>query len=258
MPTVSYDFSNAGDFADFTVLDNGLYVFKFKKADSTAKSRSGGKKVVVDLIVTASQPHNRWAIGGLVRQHWPTEGPASGRFRDFLIALGVNLKDKGALKLEKYYEQEIGANSTKVVGKETDAEGNPVFFNELSRMQPGDQMREVLGLGAAADDEEGDEDEPEEVDDAEEADEEGEEEGEEAADDDEDGEEAAEEEEEEEGGISFEDLASMSLKELKELAVENEISVKPPKGKTLTSALLRKRLAVLFEADEEEGEEDPF
>lgn len=260
MPTVGYDFSDAGDFADFVTLEPGNYVFKFSNADASQKSSAGNKKVIIDLIVTEASPANRWAIGGLVRQHWNTSGASSGRFRDFLTALGHNLKEKGTLKLEKYYEEEIGARVIKTPGQKPDAEGNLVYFNDLRQLMPGDQMREILGA-AAADEDTGEED-IEDDDEVEEEEDEEEDDVEEAEDDeDEEEEEDAEEEEEDEDDeeyLTLDDLKTMKLPDLIELAKENDISTRAPKGKKLTVGVMRKRLEALFEEEEEEGEEDPF
>lgn len=255
MPTIAYDFSDAGDFADFVVLEAGNYVFRLKSVDGSQKSKANAPKAIVDLIVVGASEANSWAEGGLVRQHWPTTGGASGRFKAFMAALGIDPKAKGSIKIEKYYEEEVGARVTKVVGKQLDVDGNPVYFNELSQMMPGDQMRKILGLTEAEDDdeEEGEDAEEDEEGDDSEEEAEGDEDGE---DDEEEGEEADDEEEEE--ALTLEDLKAMNLKELKELAAENEVSVKPPKGKKLTSAILIKRLSALIESDDEEGEEDPF
>lgn len=265
MPTVAYDFDEAADFADFVVLEPGNAIFKFTNADASQPSKSGGKKVVVDLVVVATEKHNRWAIDGLVRQHLPTTGKGAGRFRDLLEALGVDLKKgKGSLKLEKYYETEVGAHVIKVAGRDTDAEGNPVYFNDLRQIKPGDQMRELLGLDSNGADEDEDEDEEEEeAEDTEDTEEEEtddeEEETEDEEDADEDAEDAEEEEEEdEEEGISWDDVMAMNLTDLKAFAKENEVSTRPPKDKKLTVAILRKRLEPLFEEGEGEGEEDPF
>ncbi len=262
MPTVSYDFNEASDFADFIVLEPGNYVFTFREADATQKSKAGNPKVVVDLIVSGASESQQWAVGGLLRQHWPTRGEGSGRFRDFLSALGYNFKTKGSLKLERYYEDEIGARVTKAAGDRLGDDGEVMFFNDLHQLMPGEQMRGILGL----DDDEGEEEveeepeEEEEVEEEEEAEEEETEEDEAEEDeeeesDDEDEEEGAEEEEE---GIAIEDLDGMNLSALKELAKEWEVSTRAPKGKKLTSAILRKRLAATYEEEEEEGEEDPF
>jgi len=280
MPTVSYDFNEASDFADFVVLDPGNYVFIFREADATQKSKAGKPKVVVDLIVSGASPANQWTIGGLVRQHWPTRGEGSGRFRDFLSALGYDFKTKGSLKLERYYEDEIGARVSKAAGDRLGDDGEVMFFNDLHQLMPGQQMRDILGLDDEEDiidveeeeeDEEVEEVEEEEIDeedDEEEEDEEEEEEDEEETEEDEAEEDEEEEpddenEEEEEGeeGIDLEDLDDMNLKALREMAEEYDISTKAPRGKKLTSAILRKRLAVLWEDEEEdneEDEEDPF
>ena len=258
MPTVSYDFNDASEFAEFVVLEPGNYVFKFQEADASQKSKAGKAKVVVDLIVSGASPGNEWTEGGLVRQHWPTRGEGSGRFRDFLSALGYDFKSKGSLKLEKFYGDEIGARVSKTAGDQPDADGNTMWFNDLRQLMPGEQMRGILGLDEEIeeieDDEEVEEEEVEEEDDEEdeaEEDEAEEDEEEEAADED-------EEEEEDEEGIELDDLADMKLGELREMAKEYDISTRAPKGKKLTSAILRKRLAVLWEEDEDEDEEDPF
>ncbi len=268
MPTVSYDFNEAGDFADFVTLEAGNYVFKFSEADASQKSKAGNPKAIVDLIVTAASPANSWAVGGLSRQHLPTRGEASGRFRDLLAALGVPAKKKGSLKLEKYYGNEIGARVTKVAGDKPDAEGNTMWFNDLKQIMPGEQMRAILGLEdeeEEVEDEEEDieeveeeEEEEKEVEEDDEDEEEEEEDEEDEEDEDEDDYEEDEEEEEEEEELSLEDLKGMKLAELKELGKEYDISTRAPKGKKLTSAIMRKRLATLWDDDEEEDEEDPF
>ena len=261
MPTVSYDFNEAGDFADFLVLEPGKYVFKFKSAEA-GKSKAGNPKVIVDLIVAATgSPDHDWAIGGLVRQHMNTTGGASGRFRDFIGALGYNPKEKGSLKLEKYFEKEIGASVIKTVGENTDEAGNPVYFNDLRTLIPGDQMRKMIGaLDDDEDEEEEDEieEEEEDLEDEEEEAEDDEEEDDEEEEDEDDEEEEEDEDDEEEEELAFEDLKSWKLPELKELAKEYDISTRAPKGKKLTPAIMRKRLEVIFEEEEEEGEEDPF
>ncbi len=263
-PTVSYDFNEASDFADFIVLEPGNYVFTFREADASQKSKKGNPKVVVDLIVSGASESAQWTIGGLLRQHWPTRGEGSGRFRDFLSALGYNFKTKGSLKLERYYEDEIGARVTKAAGDRLGDDGEVMFFNDLHQLMPGEQMRSILGLDDVEEEEEPEEPEEEEEEDAEEEEEAEEEEteedeaedDEEEESDDEDEEEGEEEEDEE--GITIEDLDDMNMKALRELAGEWEVSTRAPKGKKLTSAILRKRLAATYEEEEEEGEEDPF
>lgn len=271
MPTVAYDFADAGDFADFVVAEPGQYVLKFTTADASQKSSAGNKKVIVDLIVVKSGvKKNAWAEGGLIRQHWNTSGGASGRFRDFLAALGHNFKEKGSLKLEKYYEGEIGATITKVPGKKLDEEGNLVYFNDLRGLMPGEQMRAIIGAAEEElfeEDEELEEDE-EEVEEDEEEEEDDEEDDEEAEDDEDEEEEEDEDEEEDEEGdeeeeefLTPEDVKTMKMAEAKKLAKEYGISTRPPKGKKLTIALLRKRLldGIDWEGGEEEDEEeDPF
>ncbi len=252
MPTVSYDFKDASEFADFVTLEPGNYVFRFKEADASEKSKAGKPKVIVDLIVTGASVGNEWVVGGLLRQHWPTRGEGSGRFRDFLSALGYDFKTRGSLKLEKYYEDEIGARVTKAAGDQPDAEGNTMYFNDLHQLMPGEQMRSILGLDEVEEEEEEDEAEEEEDEEVEEEEEVEEDEDEEEEEDDE------EEEDEEEEELSLEDLDDMNLKALREMAKEYDISTKAPKGKKLTSAILRKRLAVLWEDDKDEDEEDPF
>jgi len=263
VPTIAYDFNEAGDFADFIVLEAGNYVFKFKGAEP-GKSKAGNPKAVVDLVVSAASPGNAWAIGGLVRQHWATKGGSSGKFRDFLAALGATPKEKGSLKLEKFFEKEIGARVIKTPGDETDAEGQTVWFNDLRGMMPGDQMRKILGASEEEDDEEYEEEEEEEIedDDEEEEVEEGEEDEDEEDEEDEEEEESDEDEEEEdddeEEELTLEDLKSMKLPELIEVAKVNDVSTRAPKGKKLTVGIMRSRLAKLFEDEEDEGEEDPF
>ncbi len=267
MPTVSYDFNEASEFAEFVVLEPGNYVFTFQEADASQKSKKGNPKVVVDLIVAGASAANQWAIGGLVRQHWPTRGEGSGRFRDFLSALGYSLKAKGSLKLEKFYGDEIGARVSKTAGDTPDAEGNTMWFNDLRQLMPGEQMRGILGLDDDEEEEEIEEEkfEEEEVEEVEDEDEEEDEEEEEDEDEaveeeaeEDEEEEAADEDEEEEEGIELEDLDDMKLGELRELAKEWEVSTRAPKGKKLTSAIMRKRLAATWDEDEDEDEEDPF
>lgn len=264
MPQISYDFSDAAEGGDFITLENGLYVFKFVKAEA-GKSGAGNPKAVVTLEVAAAQPSNEAFVGGMITQHWPTTGKAAFRFRSFLAALGaLKGKDKGSLKLEKHYGDEIGARTIQRSGDQADDSGNYMVFNDLQGILPGDQVRKMLGV---LDD---DEDEEEELEDEDEEDEEEEEEAEEEEteedddeeDEDEDDEdEEDDEEEEEEEYLTVDDLKTMKLPELKELAEENDISTRAPKGKKLTVAVMRKRLQVLFEEedeDEEEAEEDPF
>jgi hypothetical protein len=271
LPTVGYDFSDAGDFADFVTLEPGQYVFKFTNADASQKSTAGNKKVIVDLIVVkAGVKKNAWGEGGLVRQHWNTTGGASGRFRSFLEALGATTKTKGSLKLEKYYEEEIGATVTKVPGQKLDADGNVVYFNDLRGLMPGAQMRSIIGAAEDEDEDEYEDDEDVEEEEVEEdeEEEEDEEDDEEAEDDEDEEEEEDEDEEEDDEGdeeeeefLTPEDIKTMKMPEAKELAKEYGISTRPPKGKTLTIALLRKRLidGIDWEgAEEEEDEEDPF
>jgi hypothetical protein len=264
LPTVGYDFNDAGDFADFVVLENGPYVFSFKEADASQKSSAGNKKVIISLVVEAASPANRHFVGGMIRQHWPTSGGASGRLRDFFRALGIKLsKDKGQLKLEKYYGDEIGAIVSKKAGDRTDEDGNTMWFNELSRMMPGDQMRDILAAQAEEEDEEeeelDEEDEEEEDDDVEEDEDDEEEEEEEDAEEDE---EEEDDDEDDEEFLTIEEMRELPIKELRELAKENGISIKPPKGKTkLDRRVLVKRLEKLWEEeeeDEDDGEEDPF
>lgn len=269
-PTVSYDFNDAAEFADFVVLEPGNYVFSFKSADATQKSKAGNPKVIVDLIITGASAGNEWAIGGLLRQHWPTRGEGSGRFRDFLSALGYNFKTKGSLKLERYYEDEIGARVTKAAGDQLTDDGQTMYFNDLHQLMPGEQMKGILGLDddeaeeaeeaeeEEVEEEEIEEEEVEEDEEDEEVEEEDEDEAEEDEEEDDGEEEEEEEEDDEEESLELEDLDAMNLKELREIAKEYDISTKAPKGKKLTSAILRKRLAVLWEEDEDEDEEDPF
>jgi len=263
VPTIAYDFNEAGDFADFIVLEAGNYVFKFKGAEP-GKSKAGNPKAVVDLVVSAASPGNAWAIGGLVRQHWATKGGSSGKFRDFLAALGATPKEKGSLKLEKFFEKEIGARVIKTPGDETDAEGQTVWFNDLRGMMPGDQMRKILGASEEEEDEEYEEEDEEEIEDEEEEEVEEEDEDDEEEDEDEEEEEDADEDEEaedddeEEEELTLDDLKTMKLPALVELAKEYDISTRAPKGKKLTVGIMRTRLAKLWEEDEEADEEDPF
>lgn len=261
MPQISYDFSDAAEGGDFVTLENGLYVFELVKVEA-GKSKSNQPKAVVTLKVTGASGSNEVYMGGIINQHWPTKGKAAFRFRSFLAALGVSSKDKGSVKIEKYYGDEIGARVTTTPGSQPDESGNYMMFNELNGLIPGEQARKMLGLLDDDDDEEEEEAEEEEEDEEEDVEEDEEEEDEDEEDDEEDDdEEEDEEDEEEEEYLTLDDLKTMKLPELKELAEENDISIKPPKGKKLTVAIMRKRLAALFEdeeGDEEDEEEDPF
>lgn len=271
MPTISYDFSDAAEGGDFVTLENGLYVFEFVKVDAE-KSKAGNPKAVVMLKVALAEPSRKYFEGGMITQHWPTTGKASFRFRSFLEAIGaLKGKDKGSAKLEKYYGEEIGARVTVRAGDQLDDSGNAMYFNDLSMILPGEQVRKMIEGQAGADDEYDDEEDEEEEDedveeeeddeeveddDEDEEDEEDEEEDEEDEDDEDEDDE--EEEEDDDDFLTEEDLKGMSLEELVALAKEYDISTRKPAGKKLTKSVMIKRLSVLFEEDEEEEEEDPF
>ena len=229
--TLSYDFNEAAEGGNFVTLPEGRYVFKFIKAEA-GKSNAGNPKAIVTLQVAAGK-----FDGDVITQHWPTNGKASFRFRDFLASVGFKPKEKGKLDLRKYYGSEIGA----IVTLRDNDEGEAVF-NDLKGLIPGDQMRDMLGI---------DDDDEEEFEDEEEDEEEFDDEEE-----DEDEEDEEDEDEEDEEEITKADLKEMDLDELKELAEEWEVSTRKPRGKTLTKAIMRKRLAEYIDSLGEEGEEE--
>ena len=249
MPTVQYDFDETEELGDFVTLVPGRYVFEFVKAE-TGESKAGNPKAVVQLKVVAAHRQGEAFVGGVISQHWPTTGKAAFRFRAFLQAIGaLKGKSKGTLKLERFYGKTIGAFSKLTEGEQTDEAGNPVYFNDLSQIVPGDQMLDLLEGHESEEDDEDEELEDEEV------------EVEDDEDDDEEFDEDEDDDEEEEGEeMTPEDLDDMSLAELRELAEEYGVSTRPPKGKKkLMASTLRKRLVQeLWEDDEDEDDEEPF
>ncbi|KKN04444.1 hypothetical protein LCGC14_1097320 [marine sediment metagenome] len=231
--TFSYDFQETEEYGDFVTLTPGRYIFALTKVKKDV-SAAGNPKAVVTLAVVAGG--NDAYIGGIINQHWPTSGAGAFRFRAMLKALGVNVKDRGKVALEKYIDDKFGARVTLQEGKEKNEAGETVWFHELNAILPPSQYADLL-----------EEDEDEEYEDEEEETEEAEEE------------ETEEDEDEEDEGVSVEDLDEMSLVELKELAEDWEISTKPDKGKKkLTMAQMRRRLAAFIEEaeDEDEGEDE--
>ena len=229
--TFSYDFQETEEYGDFVTLTPGRYIFALTKVKKDV-SAAGNPKAVVTLTVVAG---NSAYIGGIINQHWPVTGKGAFRFRAMLKALGVNVKDRGKVALEKYIDDEFGARVTLQEGKEKNEAGETVWFHELNAILSPAQYADLL--------EEAEEDEEWE---------DGEEETEEAEE-----EKVEEDEDEEDEGVSVEDLDEMSLAELKELAEDWEISTKPDKGKKkLTMAQMRRRLTVFIEEAEDEGEDE--
>lgn len=250
--TLTYDFSEAAEGGDFVTLERGRYVFEVIKIEA-GKSDAGNPKAIVTLKVNGTEPKNEVWVGGLINQHWPTTGKASFRFRDFITAIGAKPKGKGKMSLGKYVGSEIGATVTVT---ESDREDSDMLFNDLRSIVPGEQMRKLLGL-----DDEPEEDEEWDEDEEDEEDEDWEDEDEDDEDDEEEDEDEEDEDEDEEEEITREEIEGMKKAELLELAEEWELNTRPPKGKkTLTVALLRKRVLKEYDsyADEDEEDEEPF
>ncbi len=153
-----------------------------------------------------------------------------------LRALGIDIKDRGKVALEKYYDEEFGARVSLTEGKDKNEAGETIYFHDLNSILPSAQYEDLF-----------DEDEPEEEEDEDVEEEEVE-----------DTDEEVDDEVEDEEGITIEDLDDMTLAELKELAEEWDVSTKPDKGKKkLGVAQMRRRLAEVIDgADDEEEEED--
>lgn len=245
--TINYDFNDAAEGGDFVTLDAGRYIFKLIKVISE-KSKAGNPMATVTLQVTAATGANEIYEDGVVTQHWPTNGKAAFRFRDFLVALRVKSSNAGKINLKKYYGKEIGA----VVSVRPSDDGEQTF-NDLKGIVPGDQMRAIL----FPDDEEEDFDEDDDVEDVDD-------DVEEDVDDDDDGDgnddDWGDDDDDEEGEeVTKDDLKEMSVDELKELAEDWEVSTRKPRGKTLTKGIMRKRLADYIdslEEDEEDSDDD--
>lgn len=228
--TFGYDFSDTEEYGDFVTLTPGRYIFALAKVEK-GESGAGNPKAIITLRVVAGNPAYE---GGVIQQHWLTKGKSAFRFRAMLKALGITIKDRGKVALDKYIDEEFGARVSLQEGKERNEAGEIIYFHELNAILPSSQYSDL-------EDEEEEEDEDEE-----EWEDEEEEEG-----DDED------EDEDDEEGVTVEDLDDMGLGELKELAEEWEVSTKPEKGKSrLTAAQMRKRLAAVIEEAEEDEEED--
>ena len=244
MTTFSYDFTDTGEFGDYVTLTPARYVFKFVKVEK-GTSAAGNPKAIVTLQVVAGGPEIY--RDGLITQHWPTGGAGGGRFRAFMNALGIKTKDRGKVNLAQYYGSEIGASVELQLGDTPREDGSDMYFHNLRNIQPGDQYREMLGIGSDEDEEE-EPDEEEEEENEEEEEDEGEEDEDEGDDEDDDDEEP----------WTADDFEGMSLKELKVIAEENDISTKPAEGKSkLSAAVMRTRLVdALVEDEEEEGEEE--
>ncbi len=228
--TFGYDFSDTEEYGDFVTLTPGRYIFALTKAEKDT-SAAGNPMAVITLRVVAG---NQAYIGGTIQQNWLTGGKSAFRFRAMLRALGIDIKDKGKVALEKYYEDEFGARVSLTEGKELNEAGEVIYFHDLNSILPAEQYADLLEDLDEEEDEPEDEDEVEEVEDDE--------------DDDDDDEE----------GISVEDLDDMDLAALKELAEEWEVSTKPDKGKKkLGVAQMRRRLTeVIADAEEDEEEEE--
>ena len=286
--TINYDFDEAAEGGDFVTLSEGRYVFKVIKVEG-GESKAGNPKAVVTLQVEAGKEEY---IGGVITQHWPTSGGASFRFRDFLKAVGVEPKTKGKADLRKSYGKTIGAIVTLREGDEDGSFFNDLkglmpgrMMLDLLGIEESDEDEEEDGEGE--DEEDGDEsedvrdwteDELKEMDlgGLKELAEEWEvstkkpagkkltqavlrtrllEAFEEAQEDEgEDGDED-EDEDEDEGAITEDDLKKMDLDELTELAEDWDVSTRKPRGKTLTAATMRKRLATSIEESEDEDED---
>ncbi len=231
--TFGYDFSDTEEYGDFVTLTPGRYIFALTKAEKS-ESAAGNPMAVITLRVVGG---NQAYIGGTIQQNWLTGGKSAFRFRAMLRALGIDIKDKGKVALEKYYEDEFGARVSLTEGKELNEAGEVIYFHDLNSILPAAQYEDLL-----EDAEE--EDEPEEFEDEEEEDEE---------------EDGVDETADEDEGITIEDLDDMDLAQLKELAEEWEVSTKPDKGKKkLGVAQMRRRLTEVIEGaeDEEEDEEE--
>ncbi len=227
--TFGYDFSDTEEYGDFVTLTPGRYIFALTKAEKD-ESAAGNPMAVITLRVVAG---NEAYIGGTIRQNWLTGGKSAFRLRAMMRALGIDLKEKGKVALEKYYEDEFGARVSLTEGKDKNEAGETIFFHDLNSILPAAQYDDLL-------DDAEEEDEPEEFEDEEE---------EETEDD--------EVDDEDEEGITIEDLDDMDLAALKELAEEWEVSTKPDKGKKkLGVAQMRRRLAEVIEGVEEDEEED--
>jgi hypothetical protein len=249
--TFGYDFSDSVEMGDFVTLTPGRYIFKLQKIEK-GESGAGNPKAVVQLEVAAGNPAY---VGGIISQHWPTTGKGAFRFRAFLKAIGADVSDKGKVNLGKFIgKATFGARVSLSAGDTPNEAGETIYFHELNGILPASQYADLI-------EEEDDDFDDEEVDDEEEIEED--EDLDEEEDDDDD-----EVVEEDEDGDEFgpDDLEEMSLAELKEIAEEYEISVKPAKGKTrISKSLMIKRItAELFpddgeeEADDDDDEEEPF
>ncbi len=228
--TFGYDFSDTEEYGDFVTLTPGRYIFALTKAEKD-ESAAGNPMAVITLRVVAG---NEAYIGGTIRQNWLTSGKSAFRLRAMMRALGIDLKDKGKVALEKYYEEEFGARVSLTEGKDKNEAGETIFFHDLNSILPAEQYADLLE-DLDEEEEEDDEDiEDEDIEDIE---------------DDED--------EDDEEGISVEDLDDMDLAALKELAEEWEVSTKPDKGKKkLGVAQMRRRLTAVIEDAEEDEDED--
>ncbi len=297
MTTFGYDFTDTDEgMGDFVTLTPGRYVFKFTKAEKET-SGAGNPMAKVFLEVVGGNPNY---IGGTITQYWVTSGAGAFRWQAFLKALGIKLKERGKVNLGKYLGETIGARVSLKEGKDKNDAGETMWFHELAGIVPGDQMSDLL---ASVDDE--DEDEVEDDDEGEDEGSEdimvedlaemGLAELKELCEEfevsikpdkgksritaaalrkrlaevleaEEDEEEDDEDEDDGEEELTVEDIEEMSLAELKELAEEYEVSIKPARGKKkITSSVLRNRIIdELFEeededdADDADDEEEPF
>ena len=230
--TLTFDFGDAAAGGDWVTIPAGRYVFRLVKAEA-GQSKAGKPKAIVQFeVLVSSDPI--W-VGGIIVQHWPTKGPASFRFRDFLKAIGHKAGERGKVQLAKYYGAELGAVATVTEGDD----GNE--FNDLRGLVPGAQMRDILGDSYGSNEE--DEEENEEIDDGPPFEE----------DDDSDENKEADDTEE----FTIDDINKMALAELREIAEEFEVSTEPAEGKNRLSApQLRKRLISELFTEDDEGDED--
>lgn len=163
-------------------------------------------------------------------------------YRKVLDALGVKVRDEAMkIKLSKLVGREVGLEII-------DGEYQGTIRSEIN---------DVFSTEELSTEEEYEEEEEDEYEDEDEVDLDDEDEDEEYEDDeeneDEDEEDNGDEEDNEDEEI---DLSSMKLAELKEIAEEYEISIKPPRGKDRISAkMLRERIEADWAEEEDDDEE---
>lgn len=263
MTTFQYDFSETSEGGDFVTPDPGVYGVRFTEVEKK-ESRAGNPMAVVRFQVTrAAKPAGEIYVGGIFTQRLVTTGKGAFRFRGFLLALGSNTKDKGQINLKKAIGQEIGVRLALQAGDEPDENGDTIYFPDVKAFFSKEQLDNMLGAAKFSDDEdEEDEEIEDEVEEEEDVEEDVEEEEESEDEESEDEEDEEEDEEDDEEGLTWEDLQSMSITELKAIAKENGIRIVTPKPpKKLTKAMVLKKLEPLFEdegEDEDEDEDDPF